>query len=965
MAIRYLTGINVDSNTLFVDSTNNRVGIGTASPTAALHIVTGGSTQIRLQHDSWNYWDITSAYNTTNADLYFSMAGAEKFRINASGNVGIGTTSPAVKFVVSNAGASGFEVDPTGGVGAGPVLQAYNRSTSAYMAQSYYALSHTFNVGSGGSTRAIDITSAGNVGIGTTSPGYKLDVVASANSTYPFIVRNAGNVEIGGIYSTSGGAGQIYLFNASTVATVKISTIDSSYFTGGNVGIGTTSPGYKLDVDGTSRSDLHIFRSNQSAPTADAFIFRPADNTIALGTANSERMRITSAGNVGIGTTSPGYKLEVNGDIGFSIGASLKWGGNTYIYGENNVQIQAVVNGNTGLFINSSGNVGIGTTSPNNRLSVSGTGRVFNAVSSNDQVVASFTCPSTSSGISTVGFEAYGSTSDYHVRVGANATSFVAYTNNIERLRIDSSGNVGIGTNSPQVKLEVRGAQNNTIIPANAVAKFVGGDAGIFVGNLAGTPNYGAWLQAMRESDGLVFPLHLQPNGGNVGIGTTSPATKVTVGPYEGSRLPYINGTANTFNADGITVTSYNTANAGIGGGLDLTNNVYSIGSFSPLISFSSKTQSGTYNNNYAAIYGILAGDSGDGNWNSGHLVFATALAYGASEKMRITNAGNVGIGTTSPSSNLHVSGDTYVTGQFAQGVAVASKITGYGAEFRSSNASAQIFFGRSGDSIGSGGIGADETSTFIVWSIPSFVKLLVVNQNGNVGINTDAPSQKLHVAGNARVTGAYYDSNNSAGSSGQVLSSTGSGTDWVSLSEITGVDGTGTANYVAKWSDANTITDSGIEDTSSSVSIGRAAFYSPSNYGIYYSAITGASSGTAWYDTITGATGARIYNMVVHANPNSSGSGVYQDFYFGKVFVGTGYNGSAVVDYINYQQESQMPRSLYGSGGGNLTITAFFVVGGTEYTEIANGTTYTIRIKIAGYVNAGAGTEITLQRIM
>ena len=49
-----------------------------------------------------------------------------------------------------------------------------------------------------------------------------------------------------------------------------------------------------------------------------------------------------------------------------------------------------------------------------------------------------------------------------------------------------------------------------------------------------------------------------------------------------------------------------------------------------------------------------------------------------------------------------------------------------------------------------------------------------------NLGINETAPTQKLHVAGNARVTGAYYDSGNSPGTSGQVLSSTATGTDWV-----------------------------------------------------------------------------------------------------------------------------------------------------------------------------------------
>ena len=65
---------------------------------------------------------------------------------------------------------------------------------------------------------------------------------------------------------------------------------------------------------------------------------------------------------------------------------------------------------------------------------------------------------------------------------------------------------------------------------------------------------------------------------------------------------------------------------------------------------------------------------------------------------------------------------------------------------------------------------------------------IVTTQLKGNVGIGTTAPSQKLHVSGNARVTGAYYDSNNSAGTSRQVLSSTATGTDWVSLSEISGV---------------------------------------------------------------------------------------------------------------------------------------------------------------------------------
>lgn len=66
----------------------------------------------------------------------------------------------------------------------------------------------------------------------------------------------------------------------------------------------------------------------------------------------------------------------------------------------------------------------------------------------------------------------------------------------------------------------------------------------------------------------------------------------------------------------------------------------------------------------------------------------------------------------------------------------------------------------------------------------------IVLGNNANVGIGTDAPAQKLHVVGNARVTGAYYDSNNSSGNSGEILSSTGTGTKWMSTATLVGPTG-------------------------------------------------------------------------------------------------------------------------------------------------------------------------------
>jgi len=106
----------------------------------------------------------------------------------------------------------------------------------------------------------------------------------------------------------------------------------------------------------------------------------------------------------------------------------------------------------------------------------------------------------------------------------------------------------------------------------------------------------------------------------------------------------------------------------------------------------------------------------------------------------------------------------------------------------------------------------------------PAGSTAMTLLQGGKVGIGVNTPTQTLHVDGNLRLTGAIYDTNNSAGTNGQILISTGSAIDWKSLSEITGVDGTGTANYIPKWSDADTIGNSIIYDDGTNVGIGSAS---------------------------------------------------------------------------------------------------------------------------------------------
>jgi hypothetical protein len=84
-------------------------------------------------------------YLPTTSTLAWSTNGTEAMRINSSGNVGIGTSAPAVKFAVSNGGANGVEIDPLGFSGEN-VLQSFNRSGAAYTALVYNALDHRFAI---------------------------------------------------------------------------------------------------------------------------------------------------------------------------------------------------------------------------------------------------------------------------------------------------------------------------------------------------------------------------------------------------------------------------------------------------------------------------------------------------------------------------------------------------------------------------------------------------------------------------------------------------------------------------------------------------------------------------------------------------------------------------------------------------------------------------------------------------
>jgi hypothetical protein len=163
--------------------TSTGLGIGTSSPGAKLHVESASAESVRIGYSSTKTarLGVTSAGNL---QVYAFDSTAVSYKnillavdgSTSAGLVGVGTSSPVYKLVVSNGGASGIEFGPAFS-GTSNLIQSYNRSGSAYVDTFYDASNHAFNISG---TEGMRLTSTG-LGIGTSSPGYKLDVLGLSN----------------------------------------------------------------------------------------------------------------------------------------------------------------------------------------------------------------------------------------------------------------------------------------------------------------------------------------------------------------------------------------------------------------------------------------------------------------------------------------------------------------------------------------------------------------------------------------------------------------------------------------------------------------------------------------------------------------------------------------------------------------------------------------------------------------
>ena len=709
-------GITVDgaSATLTYNSTpdawsfNKNLGIGTASPSYALHVyetpgngaysdttnmvatslfhsteaTTGSYTAIQLAANNGNsalgWWNIGTVSTSTNYDnhlVFQTRTGAstyaERMRIDSSGNVGIGTASPAVEVEVASAAPQLRLTDTDGGycevtnVSGNLLLQADkgNSQSSSYM---------RFDVDG---TECMRIDDSGLVGIGENSPDSLLHLkdptgiasiitlerndtaIATGNGIgqIRFQHQDSGNEGLCAILRVeagdSSGTGE-FVFQSGLAGTLtEKMRIDS----GGNVGIGETDPDTPLHITSTSSNQITL--QADSTTIGPNIVFANNDGNLAriasaetntlrfeVGPSNTEAMRIDSSGNVGIGSPATSGinapldvdKAPVFNNVVANFGEFVALSG----YQRGVVNINGRVNG-------TDYDAGLSFVRRN-----AGNSNWLNSIIAQDD--------------------------GGHLYFGTGGSANSAST---ERMRIAASGNVGIGTNSPQATIQVKNTSDNATLSSVSSSLTLNHQSGTYTNNnyynvlgfskansngttlgasiapvMDGIGQTSALTFGVANGGGSVAEAMRIDSGGNVGIGETNPSEKLDVSGNVKLTGQFFQSMPADFWSQGTTFIEIN----GMG-------NLTHQGSYETCLTSNGYRD----NNNQWKSYAInnYTGAAQIKLNPQGHISFHTDSnkADGSSttptERMRIDSSGNVGIGTTSTSGvqgllHIHSSSD-------------------------------------------------------------------------------------------------------------------------------------------------------------------------------------------------------------------------------------------------------------------------------------------------------------------